>query len=284
MGRPALCINETSSKTAEPQKLVVRTLGRVRAEFAGKDIGRRMCRSALALLVYCACKPGQTLSRDLIAHDLWGHLPVERARKAMNTAVWRLRRTISSCDQSPDDILDSTADTFGIRSDVRINSDVDSLERMCNVLQQKSNDEMNGITMSDVKRVADLYRGDFMQGFDNEWCFLPREALRAKYACLQEYLIGAAVLEKDWPAAIRHAEAALNSDPLREPVYEQLIRAHIRLGNRLQAKRVYDQCASLLSSELGVMPAREIREALLRGCSTEDRDAHSREHGPTSLL
>lgn len=276
MGRSALSINESHSKSPERQKLVVRTLGRVRAELGGQDISRRMCRSTLALLVFCVCKSGQTLSRDLIAHELWGHLPVERARKAMNTTVWRLRRTILSCDQSPDVVLDSTADAFGIHSDVLTQTDADALEHMCSILQQKSNGAMSEITLSDVQKVVDLYRGDFMQGFDNEWCFLPREALRSKYAYLQEYLADAAVSRKDWAAAIAHAEAALSSDALREPVYTQLITAHIQLGNRLQAKRVYDQCASLLSSELGVSPGKEMRQALLYGCRDETQAAHPR--------
>jgi len=58
------------------------------------------------------------------------------------------------------------------------------------------------------------------------------------------------------------AESALALDPLAEGGYRQAIIAHVALGDRARAARLFDDCTGLLDRELGVEPSPESGAAL----------------------
>ena len=49
----------------------------------------------------------------------------------------------------------------------------------------------------------------------------------------------------------------MSIEALRETGYQLLIKAHAAAGNTAEAKRAYDRCAALLSSELGIQPSQQ---------------------------
>lgn len=61
--------------------------------------------------------------------------------------------------------------------------------------------------------------------------------------------------------AVSMAEQAVDLDPLHEPAWRTLIRAHVADGNRAAAMQAYERCRTTLADELGAAPGPEI-EAL----------------------
>jgi DNA-binding SARP family transcriptional activator len=63
--------------------------------------------------------------------------------------------------------------------------------------------------------------------------------------------------------AIQHASEALRLEPFREAAYHCLMRAHTAMGNRAEARRVYERCRQLLQEEVGIDPSPELQTLYL---------------------
>ena len=88
---------------------------------------------------------------------------------------------------------------------------------------------------------------------------VPREVLDGVLLAALEIVAEAA----EPPAAVRAAQEACALRPLRETSHLQLIRAHLRAGNRAEAVGAYTRCRQLLAEELGVDPSPELQAVYL---------------------
>jgi DNA-binding SARP family transcriptional activator len=118
-----------------------------------------------------------------------------------------------------------------------------------------------------------LYRGDLLEGLDDEWLAEGRERLRRR--CLQalERLVALLAERGDHAGAIPYAERLLRQDPLQEAAWRTLMGLHDARGDRARALHAYHACAATLERELGVEPSPPIRrayEALLGGRESPD--------------
>jgi DNA-binding SARP family transcriptional activator len=99
-----------------------------------------------------------------------------------------------------------------------------------------------------------LYRGDFIDGHDYEWCIAERERLRLAYLATLEKLMELHVRRGELHLAIAHGEQILAKDPLREHIHRQLMVCHCLQGDRPLAIRQYRRCEKILYEELGIEP------------------------------
>lgn len=109
----------------------------------------------------------------------------------------------------------------------------------------------------------------FLPDFYDDWCLVPREALRIRYAVLLEFLVMALMHRRKWREAIMFAQRLVADDPMQENAHQWIIQCYLALGDRMRAKVQYDRCAALLRDDLGVTPLPET-EALLSGMAGRD--------------
>jgi hypothetical protein len=64
-------------------------------------------------------------------------------------------------------------------------------------------------------------------------------------------------LAHDYPEAIRHAQAILDRDTLREDVHRELMRLFMLNGQRAMALHQFEVCRAALHKELVIEPMRE---------------------------
>lgn len=128
-----------------------------------------------------------------------------------------------------------------------------------------------------------LYRGAYLEEDESEeWAIETRERLRETFidSARRLAILLRASGGSDEAAAV--VERAIDADPLREDLYEALIRGHLAAGRRSHALAVYDRCARTLRAELGAEPGPALRElqAHSRGARTESTSAPAPAHGP----
>lgn len=135
-----------------------------------------------------------------------------------------------------------------------------------------------------VREAVALYRGDLLDGVDDEWLRGERERLRRRYLEALVELAGLAEAAGDTTEALALAERAVRGDPLREDAYRMMIRLRDARGDRTGALRVYHECAATLERELDVAPAEETRrlyrELLAVGPDGADAAGGARAAGP----
>ncbi len=100
-----------------------------------------------------------------------------------------------------------------------------------------------------------LYRGGFMQGFNDGWVDEQRVYYSEQYLRLLEYLVVAAQKSNEWQQSLQFAQQLLREDPFREDIHCRVMRAHAELGDRTAVKEQYETLRGLLRKDLGLEPS-----------------------------
>lgn len=221
------------------------------------------CGQSLALLAFLATRPGRAAERDGLAHSLWGEAEPERQRARLSTALWRVRRLIAEAGLPAEAVFACADETVALRSDAPIWLDFEELRRAWRVARASGGLGLGEETARALRAGADLYRGNFLAGHDEDWCLIERESLNVAYQAILDRLLDHHVEDRAWRAVIEVARLVLALDPLLEHAHRAAIRAHGALGERAQAVQQYRRCERLLAEELDVAPLPET-EATLR--------------------
>ena len=136
--------------------------------------------SLLAYLIIHQCRPH---SRDHLAELFWGDRPEHNARRSLATALWQIRRCL------PDGgfILADSADVqFNPHSRSWLDVvEFEKLARTFPVSDPKTASHVPGTAQvpgtSALQRAVDLYRGDFLDGFYDDWVLSERYRLESLY-------------------------------------------------------------------------------------------------------
>ena len=115
-----------------------------------------------------------------------------------------------------------------------------------------------------LREAVDIYRGDFMAGFNlpdspgfDEWRFFQGEELRQLLAVALQRLIDWHVSRGEYEQGIVYARRWLSLDQLHEPAHRSLMQLYAWSGGQAAALRQYQECRRILREELGVEPEAE---------------------------
>ena len=207
-------------------------------------------RKAQALLAYLATRAGAECEREKLAGLLWGDKDEDRARNSLRQTLFLLRRATGDADPQLLDINNHTVSLNPSAAEV----DVRAFEPAA-----------RSGAAAELETVADLYRGDLLDGFTlderpfEEWLLQERERLRE----LAVHALGRALQcqrqEGRVEAAIRTSRRLLLLEPWQEPVHRTLMRLLVEAGQPAAALWQFHQCEEALRRDLGVVPEPETR-------------------------
>lgn len=205
-----------------------------------------------SLLAYLALHRDRSHSRGHLVGLFWGEQPEAKARRSLSTALWHIRR----CLPDPSILLsDSNTVQFDPQSDLWL--DVEAFD-----VQVSRHDPVS------LQSAAALYRGDFLDGFFDDWILSERYRLEALFLEALALLMVAQELAGEYQSALGTALRLLSRDPLQEDAHRLAMRAYCQLGQRKAALDQYARCREILLDELGVEPAVEstaLYQAILEG-------------------
>ena len=92
----------------------------------------------------------------------------------------------------------------------------------------------------------ELYKSDILVDITDDWALREREKHRRSYLNVLWRLMQLAVIRRDYGEGIRHAQAILDSDALREDVHRELMQLFVLNGQRAHALRQFEHCRDLL--------------------------------------
>jgi non-specific serine/threonine protein kinase len=226
----------------EQTPIYVYLLGRFKIELDGKLL-RLPSRKDEALLVYLVLHPGQH-NRDSIATLFWSDGSSQQARASLRNALAVLRRTLGAALVMTD------------REHVQINPDyplqVDALEfrKQVHQFQSAALPDVTGLQL-------ELYRGDLLIDFSDEWLIPIRETYRQ--------LFGRALLQLGeqqrslghYDSAIALMRRLLELEPADEQAHQIVMACYFALGDRPAALRQFEILQRILRDELQAEPQRE---------------------------
>ena len=234
-------------------RLRIRLLGQPDLRHGAAPLPPLESARAESLLAYLVLNREAPQPRQRLAFLLWPDSTEPQARTNLRHVLHKLRRALPD----PDRFLEVTQRTLRWRADAPCWLDVAAFEESAARAEREADDGA-----VDALRVAvELYRGDLLEGADDEWLVDERDRLRRRFLQALERLAALLGASGDHARAIPYAERLLQHEPLHEQTYRLLMGLHDARGDRARALRVYHACAATLERELGIEPSAATRQA-----------------------
>jgi len=203
------------------------------------------------------------MHRDVLCGLLWGDQPDAEARKALRTALWRIRSVLEPESASRGAFLRVDGPQISFAEEAPAQVDVAEFEAALSAIRLQPVGELSPPEVDRVRSAVSLYRGDLLDGLYDGWCSGHRERLRLACLTALERLLTHHRARREWLPAISAARSVLRLDPLREHVHRTLMACHLAMGDRPSALRQFEACASVMREELGIEPLAETRALYL---------------------
>src|SRR5262245_57401146 len=228
--------------------LRLRTFGALDLRRAGGEELRTVVAQPkrLALLAYLAvATPRGFHQRDKLLALFWPELDSERARAALNRAIYFLRRELG------EDIIISRGDELGLDAD-RLWCDASAFDE--------------ALVAGRARDALELYSGDLLPGFFvsnasgfEHWLEHERPRLRERAAEAACSLADAAERSGNSATATHWARRGVELTPFQEVRVRRLLVLLDRAGDRAGATETYNRFANDLAEELELAPSPETR-------------------------
>jgi two-component SAPR family response regulator len=210
------------------------------------------------LLAFLAVGRGEYFSRTDIADSVWGDSAHEVNSGTLNTALWRLRRSIERTPAQPGDFLVTNRQgAVGLNGPRAVSIDVAEFERLTRPGLSKPIEQLTEADHQALRASITLYRDNVLAGFSGLWALRERERLRNIYLNVAGRLMHFSELRGEYDNAIHYARLVLAVDELREDVHRDLMRYLVCNGQRALALRQFEVCRAALHRELAIQPMSE---------------------------
>jgi DNA-binding SARP family transcriptional activator len=232
--------------------------GSVRIVHDGRPAEVNVTRIVQALLAYLLLQRHRCHSREVLTGLLWGDHREDRAHGCLNTALWRLRRVLEPEGIPRGTYLMTTpAGEVGFNRERDYWLDVEVFEAQVGQVLAQPFTAMEAADVEELEQTLQLYSGDLLEGFYDNWALREQERLRCLYLnslahCMYYYRHHGAYEE-----SLACGQQILNRDPLREEIHRDMMRLYLDAGRRALAVRQYETCHAILATELGIPPMEE---------------------------
>ncbi|HEY5649915.1 MAG TPA: BTAD domain-containing putative transcriptional regulator, partial [Acidimicrobiia bacterium] len=247
--------------------LEIRLLGGFELGRDGRVLGQLPLRAARSLFAYLVLNRERAHTRDLLAGIFWPDFDESRARRRLSQALWQVQTTIGESDA--DRYLIGTPDTVRFNPDASSWLDVHEFEAALD--RAAGGDPEDGAHLA---RAVELYRGDLLAGFYDDWLFPDQDRLRNRFLGALERLVDMSMAKGEYEAALVTARRLAQEDEFDEESHRRVMRIAVLLGRHNDAIRQYEECRRILSDELGSAPSPET--VALYEATLEDRAAGGR--------
>jgi WD40 repeat protein/DNA-binding SARP family transcriptional activator len=205
---------------------------------------------AQLLFVYLVLHSGMPVRRDRLAGLIWPDSSEKHARNNLRHALWRLRKAFEEAAGTEVETIEADDET--IRFDPAEDSYIDIA-----LLDQKMRGEAS---IEELIDALEVYVGDLLPGFYEDWIVLERDRLRAVFEArigvLLERLLSAGL----WAKVLEWGERWIALGGAPEPAYRALMIAQSHLNDLSSVATIYQRCVASLRQELGIEPSEETHE------------------------
>jgi two-component SAPR family response regulator len=154
-------------------------------------------------------------------------------------------------------IVSDRRGAIGLNGPAGVWLDVEEFERLITPGLAKPTERLSDGDIDGLRRGVALYTSDILLDVTDDWALREREKHRRHYLNALGRLMQVATIRRDYAEGIRHGQAILDSDALREDVHRDLMQLFVASGQRAQALRQFEHCRELLRRELAIQPMRE---------------------------
>jgi DNA-binding SARP family transcriptional activator len=211
-------------------------------------------RAGRSLFAYLLMHRDRPLNRELIAGTFWPELSDARARRRLSHTLWQIQDVVNTPSTS---YLDIATDTLAFAADTSHWLDVEEFDRQYAISPGASEDSRvaTSYRATVLRTCVELYRGDFLAGFFDDWVVVEQDHYRQRYMTALSRLIEATKSAGAYEEALGYARRMTHHDALSEEAHREVLRLCFLLGRTGDAVEQFRRCRSVLEEELGADPS-----------------------------
>lgn len=185
--------------------------------------------------------------------DFWHDLEPARARAALNTAIWRIRRTLALEPQSGGGCnLISRRGEIVLEPAHWLSIDTHTFDKSLGSAPRAA--VLDPDQTARLEYAVGAYAGPFLDGDEGDWVVEERERLHSLYVRALGDLVRSYALKGEYEKAITAAKRILCVDKFRESVQRQLMLLLFMNDQRVDAIRHFVRWRDTLQEELNIKP------------------------------
>lgn len=207
------------------------------------------------LIGFLCVSPGKAHRREYLAEMFWPDVVPNRARAALNTALWRLRKLLLKAPVgSGVSSLVTAGDMVVLAPSPYLWIDVPCFVDDAKAALSVPQGGLVGAQLRSAEAVVKTYEGPFLDGEDGDWILAERERLHTLFARVGTLLIHSYGQMRCYEDGIALARRILALDPYREGTLRDLLALLVLNGQRAEALRYFERWGRLLQKDLGIEP------------------------------
>ena len=236
-------------------RFTVRVFGRPSVAYDDRPLD--LSPGANLLCAYLALAPPEGRPRDVAARHLFGEDGSEPARRRLNTAIWRLRRSVRS--HTGFDLVRASDQRAAVSLDpaVAVTTDATQFADLVLPVLRVPPTAVEAAGAKQLEAAVALHRGRLVESCDDEWVLADRYRIEQLYVNALDYLLQYHGNRRDLGSVSRYGDLALELEPLREDVHRHLMTAYASVGRIDLVERQFERCRRVLIEELGTDPLPE---------------------------
>jgi len=219
------------------------------------------------LLSYLLLHRDRVHPRETIASLLWGDTSTAQSRKYLRKTLWQLLTALDQTASSAEPILAVEPHWIRLNSQPQLRVDVTEFEAAFKRVQGIYGQQLDDDDAAVLQAGVDLYSGNLLEGWYQDWCLFERERLQDMYFLMLDKLMSYCEARRLDELGVIYGSKILQLDHARERTYRQLIRLYYLAGDRSAALRQYARCRAALKEDLGVEPDKETLALYERVCA-----------------
>ena len=147
--------------------------------------------------------------------------------------------------------------------------DVEVFEQAFNGTKGIPGRDLDEQSKTALEQAVELYRGDLLDGWYQDWCLFERERLQNMFLIMLGKLMDYCEAHERYEAGLTYGMRILQCDRAHERTHRNMMRLYYLAGDRTGALRQYESCLAALDEELGVAPAKSTQALYRRVCEDE---------------
>lgn len=208
------------------------------------------------LLCYLLLHRDRPNTREMLAGVLWGDSSsTEKSKKYLRQALWHLQSALNGHGGLEGDIgllVEHDWVQLNLKNPLRV--DVAHFEQSCASVRGVPGRELDAEQAESLRAAVQLYAGDLLEGWYQDWCIYERERLQNLFLTALNKLMSYSLARRQFEKGLEYGAVILRYDRASERTHRQLMRLHYMSGDRTAALRQYERCVEALRAELGVLP------------------------------
>jgi predicted ATPase/DNA-binding SARP family transcriptional activator/class 3 adenylate cyclase len=224
-----------------------------------REITRFRTQKTGGLLAYLAYYLHRNHPREVLIDKLWPDALPNARQNSLRVALTSLRHQLEPPGVPPGSVIISDRSTVRLNPEV-VRTDITEFEQAV----RAARDVEHSLERKQLLiRVIDLYRGDLLAGYYDDWISAEQRRFEDIYFKTLHDLVELLQEEGDSAAARQFLQRGLGVDPLNEDITCDLIRLYADSGQYHLARQQYQHLERLLRQELDTVPSNST-QALMR--------------------